>query len=379
MSPPAEVPYPNLFKPIKVGSLELKTRIAMSPMTRTRSTDDGVPTDLNVLYYDQRASDGALLITEGIAPDAHAVGYFRQPGLFTDEQIAGWKKVTDAVHAKGGYIFAQLMHCGRVSHSSLIPEGSKIMAPSAIACSGMVHGKTGKFPYEVPEAMQTHDIKKAIEWFKDASTTAIKAGFDGIELHGGNGYLIQEFIAKKSNQRTDEYGGSVENRARFVLETIAACVEAIGADRVAIKFTPGFTFSDLVEDDSEITEIYPYILKEITKYKLIYVTACNFMRQLPPGAPGPQTDIYSLFRKNYPNTLMFNCDWEFEDGDKFIANGDCELFSVGRYYLSNPDLINRLKHGYPLADKNVPGSLWYGPHDPAKFPKGYTDFPAYTP
>ena len=249
---------PGLFTPVKVGPLELPNRIVMSPMTRIRAGEGCVPSERMVRYYSQRASAG-LIITEGTHPSPMGRGYTYPPGLHTEEQAAGWRKVTDAVHAAGGRIFVQLMHAGRVSHSSLLPDHALPVAPSAIAVSGEVHTFGGKEPFETPRPLETEEIPAVIEEYRRAAELSITAGFDGVELHAATGYLPNQFQVTGSNRRTDAYGGSLEKRTRFTLEVIEALCGVRGADRVGIKIAPGFTVNDTFDDDP--AETYTYLAR----------------------------------------------------------------------------------------------------------------------
>eukprot|EP01024_Parvocaulis_polyphysoides_P031082 TRINITY_DN28174_c0_g2_i6.p2 TRINITY_DN28174_c0_g2~~TRINITY_DN28174_c0_g2_i6.p2 ORF type:complete len:370 (-),score=54.67 TRINITY_DN28174_c0_g2_i6:1087-2196(-) len=262
----------SLFTPLKVGKCELQHRIAMSAMTRTRNDPETeAPREMNALYYGQRASPGGLIISEGTHPTAEGYGYIRAPGLYSQDMVDGWRKVTESVHQKGGYIFCQIMHCGRVSHPSLLPNGMTPVAPSAVKPEGLVHIRGGKAEYETPRALETSEVERIVQDHVEAAKKAIEGGFDGIELHGGNGYLIQEFLALKTNQREDKYGGSVENRCRFLLEIVDGCIEAIGADRVGIKYQGGVSFSDLIEPEEDVQEQLKYLGPELSKRNLAYV------------------------------------------------------------------------------------------------------------
>ncbi|KAG0583519.1 hypothetical protein KC19_3G143400 [Ceratodon purpureus] len=264
--------FDHLLSPTQAGDMQLKHRVVMSPMTRLRNDPvTEAPREINVLYYSQRTTEGGLIISEGVAPSAHGRGYIRAPGVHTEAHLEGWKKVTAEVHRKGGFLFCQLMHAGRVSHSSLLPDNELPVAPSAVKMEGLIHVQNGKVPYEEPRALAKEELPDIVNQFVTAAKNAIACGFDGIELHGGNGYLLQEFLALKTNRRTDEYGGSVENRARFVLEVVDACVDAIGSTKVGIKLQSGVTFSDLVEPEDDVLAQYEYLGPELEKRKLAYV------------------------------------------------------------------------------------------------------------
>mmetsp|Transcript_10889 Transcript_10889/g.18438 ORF Transcript_10889/g.18438 Transcript_10889/m.18438 type:complete len:389 (+) Transcript_10889:215-1381(+) len=375
--------HPFLCSPVKVGRMQLSARIAMSPMTRTRSEPNGVPNALNVLYYSQRAAEGTLIVTEGVTPSATGFGYYKEPGLFTQEQAEGWKKITDAVHAKDGFIYCQVMHAGRVSHSSLLQgdfHGVKIpIAPSAIAMKGVCHTPLGKVPYEVPHALTVDEIKAVIKEHVACAKLAVEvAGFDGIEFHSGNGYLLQEFLSAQTNHRTDDYGGSVSNRCRFHLELIDAVSAAIGSDRVAIKFSPGMTFSDLTDEPEDIKALYPHLLAELSKKNLAYVEVSDFMRMVN-GTGNPGVDIFELFQKNYKGSLGLNANITPDQADELIAEKKAAFVLFGGFYLSNPDFAHRIRSGLDLAAKDKVGmNLWYGSGlKPEEQSKGYTDQAAF--
>ena len=242
----------QLFTPVQIGRYTLPNRLVMAPMTRSRSDDDGVPSDLVVTYYAQRAGAG-LIISEGVFPSAMGKGYVRTPGIATDAQVAVWKKVTEAVHAKGGRIFMQVMHCGRISHPSLLPNEAQPVAPSAIKPAGQTWTGSGMQAFVTPRALSLDEIAGVIDDYRMATRRALEAGFDGVELHAASGYLPEQFLSSASNQRQDQYGGSVENRARFVLEVLAAMVAEAGGDRVGIKISPEMNFNDIVDANPQET------------------------------------------------------------------------------------------------------------------------------
>jgi N-ethylmaleimide reductase len=354
-----------LFSPIQFGPLKLQNRVAMSPMTRCRAINN-VPNELMAQYYSQRASVG-LLITEGTSPSAAGLGYARIPGLYSQEQVAGWRLVTDAVHAKGGRIIPQLMHCGRVSHPLNIPKGgSRVLAPSAVAAKGeMWTDSEGMKPLPVPEAMTEADIKQTIEDYVTASKNGIAAGFDGIELHAANGYLLEQFLRPNSNIRTDAYGGSTEKRARFVLEVADAVIRAVGKEKVGIRISPYGTFNDMPLY-AEMEADYTYLVSQLNERGLLYIHSLDHSAQ---GAPKVPDSIKATIRK------ASNCHVILAGGyDPVRAEADLEanradLIAFGKPVLANPDVIERWQNGTAL---NTP--------DPATFytpgEKGYTDYPA---
>lgn len=376
--------YDRLIEPVKCGKLQLKHRVVMSPMTRLRN--DAVteaPREMNRIYYEQRTSEGGLLISEGCAPSHEGRGYIRAPGVYTDAHIEGWKMVNESVHAKGGYIFCQIMHAGRVSHSSLLPNNILPAAPSAVKMEGLVHVVDGKAPYETPRALELEEIPEVVSMFATASKRAVEAGFDGIELHAGNGYLLQEFLAKKTNLRTDQYGGSVENRARFVLEVVDACVHAIGADKVGIKLQQGVTFSDLVEPEDDSFAQLAYLGPELEKRKLAYVCLSSlnydpYYKFIKLDKPNFEADVFRYFRKYFKGTLMINGGLTPDQATEYAEDGTADLVSFGVLYLANANLPELLATGQELNQGGWNMQIWYG-KDPKDDEKGYIDWPLVEP
>ena len=264
---------PDLFTPLQAGDLTLPTRIIMAPMTRSRADDAGVPHEKTPLYYRQRASAG-LILSEAINVSAMAKGYPRTPGLWTDEQVQGWRKVTDTVHQAGGRIFAQLFHTGRIALPDFLPDGAQPVAPSAITAQGQGYTVSGMKPYVTPRALETEEIPGIIAEFVNATRRALEAGFDGVELHAASGYIVQQFLTTNANARTDSYGGSMENRARFLLETIDGMIGAAGAHRTGIKLSPQMPFNDVQEDDAE--ELYPYLVRALSGKGLAHLHVGKF-------------------------------------------------------------------------------------------------------
>jgi N-ethylmaleimide reductase len=348
----------DIFSGYRLGDLNLSNRIVMAPMTRNRATADGVPTPSMATYYAPRAGAG-LIVTEGTQPSAVGQGYPHTPGLHTDEQVEGWRAVADAVHAEGGVIFAQLMHAGRISHPKVI--GTTPVAPSAIRPAGEVFTGEGTDPFETPRALETDELPAVVEEFVDASRRAVAAGLDGVELHAANGYLLQQFLADGSNQRTDAYGGTPENRARFVVEVTQAVVAAIGADRVGVRVSPNVDFNDNAE--SEAAETYAALLDGLKPLGLAYLHVID-------GADAE--GVGRALREGFQGTVIVNTGFggpsDLDTAERTVDTSGGDLFSIGRAFIANPDLVDRLKSSAPL---NVPdGDTFYGGGD-----QGYTDYP----
>jgi len=353
-----------LYSEAKLGPFTLQNRLVMSPMTRSRAIGN-IPNELMAQYYAQRSSAG-LIITEGTSPSPNGLGYARIPGLFSAAQVTGWKPVTDAVHARGAKFFMQLMHCGRVAHPNNLPAGGRVLAPSAIAAAGqMFTDAEGMKPHPTPVAMTEADIKTAIAEYAQAATNAVAAGFDGIELHAANGYLLEQFIRPNSNTRTDSYGGSIENRARFVLEVADAAIKAIGKDRVGIRVSPFGVFNDMplypqMESD------YTYLAQQLNAKGLVYV---HLLDHSAGGAPPVPASIKATFRSVFKRTLILAGGYDAARAESDLSAGKCDLIAVGKPFLANPDLVTRWKASTAV---NAP--------DPGTFytpgPKGYTDYPA---
>ena len=355
-----------LYSPTKLGTFTLQNHLVTSPMTRSRAIGN-VPNDLMVEYYKQRASAG-LIITEGTSPSPNGLGYPRIPGAFSDEQVAGWKKVTDAVHTGGAKIFLQLMHTGRIGHPNNLPAGARILGPSAVVAAGeMYTDAEGAKPHPTPHEMTEADIKTAIGEYVQAAKNARTAGFDGVELHGANGYLLEQFIRPTSNQRTDAYGGAIERRARFALEIVKAVADAIGKDRVGIRLSPYGVFNDMPHYPALETD-YAYLAKELSKLGILYV---HLVDHSAIGAPAVPQSIKDTFRKEFKGVLILSGGYDAARAEADLAAHKADLIAVGRPFLANPDLVERWKKG---AAVNAP--------DPTTFytpgPKGYTDYPLLT-
>lgn len=352
-----------LFSKSTLGKLELQNRMVMAPMTRSRSIDN-IPGDLVRDYYAQRASAG-LIITEGTSPSPNGLGYPRIPGIFSSAQVAAWTPVNQAVHTHGAKIFIQLMHCGRIAHPLNLPAGARVIAPSAIAATGeMYTDAEGMKPNATPQAMTSADIKRTIEEFAQAAKNAVAAEFDGIELHAANGYLLEQFIRPNSNVRTDEYGGSIENRARFVLEVVDAAIAAIGKDKVGIRLSPFGVFNDM-PDYPAMASDYTYLAQQLNARGLVYV---HLVDHSPMGAPEVPQSIKETIRREFKGCLILSGGYDAERAESDLATQKCDLIAVGRPFLANPDLVARWK---THAAVNAPDfSTFYTPGV-----KGYTDYP----
>lgn len=352
----------TIYSQTKLGSLTLQNHLVMAPLTRSRAINN-IPNALMSEYYAQRASAG-LIITEGTSPSPNGLGYPRIPGIFSPEQVAGWKLVTNAVHAKGAKIFVQLMHCGRVAHVLNLPTGGKVIAPSAIAAAGEMYTDAGGMKSNgMPQAMSAADITTTKNEYTEAAKNAIKAGFDGIELHSANGYLLEQFIRPNSNQRTDSYGGTIENRARFVLEVADATCAAIGKDKVGIRLSPFGVFNDMPVYDG-LAEDYNYLAQQLNVRKLAYI---HLVDHSPMGAPPVPDSIKTMFRDTFKGTLILSGGYDAARAESDLAAGKCDLVAVGRPFLANPDLISRWKNGVALNEPDM--NTFYTPGA-----KGYTDY-----
>lgn len=356
----------KLFSTNVLGKIELKNRIVMAPMTRSRAIKN-IPNDLMATYYKQR-SEAGLIITEGTSPSPNGLGYSRIPGLFSKEQIEGWKKVTNAVHARGGKIFVQLMHTGRISHQLNLPKGALVLAPSAVKPAGqMWTDSDGMQDFPTPKEMSLAELFRAKEEYVTASKNAIEAGFDGVELHGANGYLLEQFISPVSNQRTDRYGGNIENRCRFVVEIAEAVTHAIGKDKVGIRFSPYGVASDMPHYP-EIDETYTYLAKKITEIGLVYI---HLVDHSAMGAPQVPASIKKAFREIYNGKIILSGGYDLARAEQDIENKSADLISFGRPFINNPDLVYRLQNNKPLST-NLDMKSFYTPDE-----KGYTDYPFF--
>ncbi len=355
----------KLFERFDLNGLHMSNRIALAPMTRGRAGVERVPNDLMADYYVQRATAG-LLITEATTISPQANGWNQSPGIYTNAMEAGWKSIVDRVHQADGKIFMQLWHCGRASHPSF-HDGQKHVAPSAIAINeDHIYTPKGKEPHETPRALETAELSGIVEDYRQAAKRAEQAGFDGIEVHSANGYLLDTFLQSKSNHRADPYGGSIENRFRLLNEVVSALIEVFPANRVGVRLSPNGVFNDMGSPDYR--EQFTFVATQLDRFGLAYLHVMDGLafgfHQL--GEPMTLVD----FRKVFSGPLIGNCGYTQESAEAAIAAGDADMIAFGRPFISNPDLVHRFEHGLPLAAE-AEVSAWYNPTGA----KGYTDFP----
>ncbi|MEM1158297.1 MAG: alkene reductase [Verrucomicrobiota bacterium] len=354
----------KLLTPVQLGNMELKNRITLAPMTRARAGEQRIPNDLMAEYYAQRASAG-LIITEATSISKQGLGWVQSPGIYTDEMTEGWKQTVDTVHAQGGTIFLQLWHCGRASHSSF-HDGELSVSASAIAINEeYIHTPEGKQPHEVPRALETEELKGIVADYKSAARRAKDAGFDGVEVHAANGYLLDQFLQSKTNHRTDGYGGNVEKRSRLLLEVIVAVSKIWGAERVGVRLAPNGAFNDMGSPDYR--EQFTYVAKQLNRMKVGYLHVMDGLAFGFHELGEPMT--LAEFRAVFDGTLIGNCGYTRETAEAAITAGHADLIAFGRPYISNPDLPQRFAAG---AELNPEADMadWYEPKGAA----GYTDF-----
>jgi len=354
-----------LLTPVKLGRYSLSNRVVLAPLTRNRAAAGYVPRELNAVHYAQRASAG-LLITEASQISPQGIGYPNTPGIYSPEQVQGWRLVTESVHAKGGRIFLQLWHVGRISHPSLQPDGALPVATSAIAPEGEAATYTGMQPFVTPRALELEEIPQIVEQYRFAAKNALEAGFDGVEIHSANGYLLDQFLQDNTNQRSDIYGGSIENRARLLMEVTAAVVDVWGGDRVGVRLSPSGTFNSMY--DSNRAAIFGYVVKQLNQFNLAYLHLVA-PRVEGFGSAEDQPDLGAdFFRPIYNGTIITAGGYGFESGNAAIASGNADLVAFGRLYIANPDLVERFAANAPLntPDRNT----FYGGDA-----EGYTDYP----
>ena len=353
----------KIFEKYSLGNIELKNRIVMAPMTRSRATNN-IPNDLMVQYYEKRAAAG-LIITEGTAPSASGLGYARIPGIYSNEQIEGWKKVTNAVHKNGGKIFLQIMHTGRVSHSLNMEKGTQILAPSAVALSGEMYTDVdGMKSYPTPKEMTLIDIEQTQNEYVQASKNAMSAGFDGVEIHGANGYLIDQFINTASNKRKDSYGGSIENRSRFALEVSLKVAAAIGPEKTGIRLSPYGVFNDM-EIFEDVDETYKYLAIELGKLNLAYIHIVDHSSQ---GAPEVPQKIKNVIKSEFNNSIIASGGLDKDKAELLLQDDQGDLVAFGVPFIANPDLVSRMERALPLNLPNPDTFFSSGI-------EGYLDYP----
>lgn len=354
----------KLFEPCSMGNLQLKNRVFMAPLTRNRADDDtDVPGELAIEYYQQRASAG-LIVTEATQISPEGKGYIATPGIYNEEQVERWRQVTDAVHKRNGKIVVQLWHVGRISHVSLQPDQQQPLAPSAVRADTQTFTHNGFEDVSEPRAMTSEDIKKTIDDYRNAARLAKQAGFDGIEVHGANGYLINQFICDKTNQRSDEYGGDIENRARFLFEVLDAVLEEWDAGNVGLRLSPTGKFNDV--DDSDPSNTFHYIIEKLNQYQLAYL---HIVEQFP-GVPVDNADYKLLIDLlgRWDGFYIANGDYDLLTASAAVDSGRADAITFGRLFISNPDLPERLEKGVSLNEPDQ--DTFYGGGA-----EGYTDYP----
>ena len=352
---------PTLFESIRVGKMNLDNRIIMAPMTRGRADDAGVQPTYVAEYYRQRASAG-LIITEATNISPMAKGYVRTPGIYTAEQVESWRRVTDAVHSQGGKIFLQTFHTGRIALPDFLPGAARLVAPSAVKAKGQNYTDEGMKDFITPREMKIDEVKHTVQDFAAASRRAIEAGFDGVELHGANGYLVHQFLGTNTNLRTDQYGGSQENRARFLLEVLDAMSEAIGAEKVGVKLSPSVPFNDMQDEDAE--EFYPFIIRKLNERNLAYLHI-GFEE-----SPTNEINWHGKLRLLFRGVYFANGGFSRKTGEKLLADDNADALVYGKFFLANPDLPERFKRNAPLNQPDQ--STFYTPGE-----KGYIDYPTF--
>ncbi len=353
----------DLLRPFHLGPLSLPNRVVMAPLTRCRAGEGNVPTELNARYYEQRASAG-FIVSEASQVSQQGTGYLRTPGIYTDAQVEGWRLVTDAVHKAGGRIFLQLWHVGRASHVSFQPGRQAPVAPSALPIrTGHAHTPEGTQPYSTPRALEASEIPGIVAQFAEGARRAKAAGFDGVELHAANGYLIDQFLRDGVNRRTDRYGGSPENRARFLLEIVEAVTGVYGADRVGVRLSPRSDHNDM--SDSNPKELFGHVAAELSARKIVYLHVVEALEGQPLDAPERVTP---LLRERFRGALVVNGGYSLDTAEQALRTGAADLVSFGAPFLANPDLPERLSRRAPLNAPDV--STFY-----SEGPRGYIDYP----
>jgi N-ethylmaleimide reductase len=346
---------PMLFDPLRVGNMELDNRIIMAPMTRSRANDEGIQPPIAAEYYSQRASAG-LIITEATNISPMAKGYVRTPGIYTEAQIQSWRPVTGSVHAQGGKIFLQVFHTGRIALPDFLPDRAQPVAPSAVRAKGQNYTDEGMKKFVTPREITREEMVQTVRDFASAAKNAIKAGFDGVELHSASGYIVQQFLSTNANLRSDEYGGSIENRTRFLFEVLDAMIAAVGAERIGVKFSPRMPFNDIEETDADVS--YPYILERLNDRNIAYVHIGDFTDE------GWHAKLRSIYRGVY----FAGAGFTKESGETLLEQGGADAIVYGTKLLANPDLPERFRLNAPLNEPDQ--TTFYSPGE-----HGYTDYP----
>ncbi len=356
----------DLFTRAKLGPYELTNRVVMAPLTRNRAGSGGVPQEMNVDYYAQRASAG-LIITEGSQISPQGTGYPGTPGIYSQAQIIGWRRITEAIHRSGGRVFLQLWHVGRISHPSLQPKGDLPVAPSAIKPDGETFTETGLRPFVTPRALQTDELPGIVAQFRQAAENALEAGFDGVEVHAANGYLLDQFLRDGTNRRDDDYGGSLENRARLLLQVTHAVAGVFGADRVGVRLSPVNSFNDISDSAPDVT--FPYVARRLNRFGLAYL---HVVEQDFAGSDATRGFDPRKLRDAFKGAYIANGGYDQVRAEVALATGAADLIAFGKPFIANPDLAARFATGAPLnlADE----ASFYGGDE-----KGYTDYPFLAP
>jgi N-ethylmaleimide reductase len=366
--------HSELFKPLQLGALKLAHRIVMAPLTRNRAAQPGnVPWDLNVAYYAQRATPGGLLISEASQIMPEGQGYPATPGIYSDAQIEGWRRITDAVHARGGLMLLQLWHVGRISHSSLQPGGALPVAPSALAPSGVaINAAWQQVPFETPRALRDDELPSIVDAYRQGARNALLAGFDGVEIHSANGYLLDQFLQDRTNRRDGAYGGTIEHRARLLLDVVRAVIDVVGADRVGVRLSPYGTFNDM--GDSDPLRLFAYVIGELSKHRIAYLhlieprasdaSTTGILNEAAPAA-------VSLFRTAFAGPLVSAGGYDPASAARAVTERTSDAVAFGRAFIANPDLVERIRSGAPLNPYDR--STFYGGDA-----RGYLDYPTLT-
>ncbi|GBQ82349.1 NADH:flavin oxidoreductase [Gluconacetobacter johannae DSM 13595] len=355
-----------LFTPMRVGPASLLHRVVMAPLTRMRSSPGNLPNDLMRDYYRQRTTEGGLLITEATPVSLKGYGFERAPGIYDDAQIAGWRSITDAVHARGGRMFQQLWHVGRQSARALQPNGEAPVAPSAIRADGQAWTLRGPIPFDMPRALERHEIALIVEDYRRGAERALAAGFDGVEIHGANGYLPDQFLQDGTNRRTDDYGGPIENRARFLLEVTQAAIDIWGADRVGVRLTPSGAYGSMADSDRHAT--FGYVAAALDRMGTAYL---HIVQPRIGGDAEPDPVDAAVLRRSFSRTIIAAGGFSRDSAEAVLASGDADLVAFGRSFIANPDLPARLREGWTL--NRYDRARFYGGDA-----RGYTDYPFHT-